>query len=77
MPSHDGEARGDSVSDERPGRVRRVGECRRMFVQACFAVRNLAARSSGMSRRRKKKKDGPRDADAHVGQDHLNEHVHV
>lgn len=81
MPSHDGEARGDSVSDERPGRVRRAGECRRMFVQACFAVQNLAARSSEMSRRRREKKrkekDGPRDADAHVGKDHLNEHVHV
>lgn len=29
-----------------------------MFVQACFAAQNLAARSSEMSRRREKKKTG-------------------
>lgn len=50
-----------------------------MFVQACFAVQKLAARFSEMSPRekKKKKKDGRRDADAYVGEDHLNEHVHV
>lgn len=77
MPSHDGEARGDSVSDERPGRVRRVGGVQTNVCSGLFCGSEPGSSLLRNESAPGKKKDGPRDADAHVGKDHLNEHVHV